>query len=401
MKKLKKSVLIVYRRYWPNVGGVEKVVETLALGMRRRGWQVRILVCHNDRGPSEVRRIDGIPVIYASTYRNVMSLPLSLSFFALFRRLSQQADIVHWQEPFPLATLASFMVPAGKCCATYHADIVRQRGFRYFANLLMRLTFRRGVSVVATSNGLAKHSGVLSRLKKAANVIPIGVDVPAVPHSGHATQAWRDKYRIAGPYVLFVGRFVYYKGIDILLDAAALTDWPLVLIGRGPLENDVRDQISRLNLSGRVTVINEHVSDDELRVWFEQCKFFVLPSVEKSEAFGIVQIQAMAAGVPVINTALPSGVPDVSLDGISGLTVPPRSVDALVAACNKLWRDDTLCRQLGERGSERAATEFSSDLMIKRYEAIYDRMLEDGPAIYESSGRYRALSRSNESDATP
>jgi rhamnosyl/mannosyltransferase len=140
------------------------------------------------------------------------------------------------------------------------------------------------------------------------DAIPIGIPLPqrAIPP---VRDAWKQRYGHLQPFVLGVGRLIYYKGFEVLIEAAARASWSVVILGRGPLEQSLRALAAQRGCSDRVTFITEHVTDEDLAIWFEECRVFAFPSVFRSEAFGIVQIEAMAVGKPVVNTHLPTGVP--------------------------------------------------------------------------------------------
>jgi rhamnosyl/mannosyltransferase len=167
-----------------------------------------------------------------------------------------------------------------------------------------------------------------------------------------------------------VGRLVYYKGVEVLVRAMARVNADLVLIGRGPLRTDLEALASSLGIGDRVRFV-EPVDDDDLAAWYRAADVFCLPSVARSEAFGLVQLEAHASGTPVVSTQLTTGVPFVNEDGVSGLTVPPHDVEALAGALDALVRDDSLRRRLGAQAAERARREFSIGTMVERTLGVY------------------------------
>ena len=171
--------------------------------------------------------------------------------------------------------------------------------------------------------------------------------------------------------MLFTGRLVYYKGADILLEAFAKqhAHAELFLAGTGVLEPELKARAEALGIAERVHFLGRRMTP-ELRDMFADCDLFVLPSVANSEAFGIVQLEAMVYGKPVINTALPTGVPLVSIDGETGLTVPPSDADALAAAMETLLSDDPLRAQYGNAARERVLREFSLNTVMEKTRAV-------------------------------
>jgi glycosyltransferase involved in cell wall biosynthesis len=390
-------LLEVNKFYPPHVGGVERVVRDLAVGFAERGHLVRVLACRSDRGPRRIVRGDKTLVIYARSFGNVLSMPVSLDFLILFLRLQRWANVVHWHEPFPLATLASLASRhRGLRVVTWHNDIVRQRCLKPMFKLLQRWALRRVDLVVPTSERLARFSSVVDAGSPKTKSVPLGVRLTEIVRIDREREEnWLAKIRPPPRYGLFVGRLVYYKGIDVLLAACAKSEASIVLIGQGTLAPWVRNEIRRQGLEGRVCLVQRAVDDEELRLFYKHCAFLVLPSTAPTEAFGLVQIEVMAFGKPVINTRLPTGVPTVSIDGLTGITVAPNDSIALASAMSRLWCDLNLCHRLGEAARNRAWTEFESDRMVSRYLALFTRR-ESGAvqaATISSPGVARAIRR--------
>jgi rhamnosyl/mannosyltransferase len=174
--------------------------------------------------------------------------------------------------------------------------------------------------------------------------------------------------------VLFVGRLIYYKGADVLVRAMADVDADLVMIGRGPLKADLEALAASLGVGARVRFVDP-VGDEDLAAWYHAADVFCLPSVARSEAFGLVQLEAHAAGVPVVSTTLTTGVPFVNQHGVTGLTVPPGDAAALADALGTLVRDEALRARLGRQASERALADFTVPRMVERTLAVYDEAM--------------------------
>jgi len=189
-------------------------------------------------------------------------------------------------------------------------------------------------------------------------VIPIGSDL----------KVFRPPDTVEnGDYVLFVGRFRKYKGIQVLMDAwNEFPDRRLIMVGGGPLENEVRRRIQKENLN---ILIVSNPSDHELVEFYQQARCLVLPSTLRSEAFGMVQTEAMACGIPVISTALSTGVPWVNASGVSGLVVQPGDSTALAAAVRQL-DDPLLHSKLAEGALDRAEHCFNAAELFTRVEYL-------------------------------
>jgi rhamnosyl/mannosyltransferase len=186
-----------------------------------------------------------------------------------------------------------------------------------------------------------------------------------------------DAIRALGrpPRVLFVGRLVYYKGLRVLIDAMSRCPGTLFIVGDGPLENDLRRQVAALGLDARVRFFGR-VLDRDLPAFYHASDMFVLPSVAKTEAYGLVQVEAMAAGLPVVSTNLPTGVPWVNQDGVTGLVVPPDDPVALGGALRQLSEAAALRRTLGENGRRRAEALFSREQMVETFKRLVETTVE-------------------------
>ena len=204
-------------------------------------------------------------------------------------------------------------------------------------------------------------------------MIPLGIDLGRFRTLQPAGLAVHEAIRATAspPVILFVGRFVYYKGLDVLINAMARCTGTLILVGDGPLDIELRAQVAALGIGSRVRFAGQ-VPDHDLPAYYHASDIFVLPSVARTEAYGLVQTEAMAAGVPVVSTNLPTGVPWVNQDGVTGLVVPPGEPDALAAALGALAANPALRRTLGDNGRRRAVTLFSRDRTIEAFRNLVE-----------------------------
>ena len=191
---------------------------------------------------------------------------------------------------------------------------------------------------------------------------------------------------VPGPRLLFVGRLVYYKGLEVLLDAMSLCEGSLVIAGEGPLEGALRALVTEKRLGERVLFAGR-VADADLPAFYQACDVFVLPSTARTEAFGVVQIEAMAAGKPVISTNLPTGVPWVNQDGVSGLVVTPGDRAALGEALRRLLDDGAFRQRLGEGARRRAQTMFSRERMVAAFKSLIDTVVREPDLLDERLAR--------------
>lgn len=365
MKKLK--VLEVNKAYFPHVGGIESLVKQYSEELGQYGAEVLTLVCRDNSGRTVCENINGVKVTRAGSFGTYFSCPLSLSFIRLFRKMAENADIVHINVPFPLADAALLLSGyKGKVAVSWHSDIVKQKKLMLLYKPFMMYLLKRADIIFTATRGHIKGSDYLKKFRKKCRILPYGITPEkylSIERKPFLTEKLNNKNNIK---VFFTGRLVYYKGVDILLKAfTEINNCELFIAGTGELENSLKDYAENHGLNKKVHFLG-FLSDYELKQAYSDCDIFVLPSVAKSEAFGIVQLEAMIYGKPVINTNLASGVPYVSINGRTGITVPPSNPEALAEAVTKLAGDKNLREKLGRNAYERVTTKFNEKYIAER-----------------------------------
>jgi glycosyltransferase involved in cell wall biosynthesis len=375
------KVVQTNKAYYPLIGGVETIVKNLSEGLfSQKMVAVDVLVC-NDRKSLWVQKnnVNNVPVTYVPMWTKVASLPISPTYFLHLARLS--GDILHIHEPFPLADLSVISISNlrkkfSRIVVSWHSDIVRQKwAMSMYSPLLHKFLRQVDRIIVATPNHITSSKYLKSYVEK-CEVIPYGLPLTWVAMADtRRASVQRIQSHYGSPLLLFVGRLVYYKGIKYLIEALQmLPDARLVIIGSGPLYAELQTQITCLGLQKRITIL-PHIPDEELYSYYEACDIFILPSTEISEAFGLVQVEAMACGKPVISTELQTGTTYVNQHGITGLVVPPKDSRALAKAIDKLLRDESLRQQLGKNAKGRAFQEFTIEKMVERTYKVYEKLL--------------------------
>ena len=285
---------------------------------------------------------------------------------------SSPADIVHIHMPNPGGALAFLMSGhTGKLVITHHADTLGRPLLRRFSDPFVRSLMRRASRILVTSNRYLGSSLELAPFWDKCRVIPLGIDIQkAISIDDQAVLQVRQRF--GENLILAIGRLVPYKGFDILIRAMKDVDAKLLLVGTGPQFEYLSKLIRSENLERRVTMLGRV---DDVRPYLAAASIFVLPSVTRAEAFGIVQLEAMAAGLPVINTDIDSGVPEVCIDGKMALTVPPSDPVALSEAMRVLLSRDELRARFGEAAKARVHSEYTNDLMAERTMSLYAEVL--------------------------
>jgi len=316
-------ILQVNKLYHPWIGGIETAAKDFAEHYNSRdGRAVTNLVC-TPRGRRKVETVGSVSTYRAATWKIMFGMPISFDFFFLFWSLVKTADMVVLHYPFPAAFVAYWLFARKKRLAVwYHSDIVRQKLLKIPFEFFHRYAFAHADVILVSNKRIIRESPALRGYESKCKVVYFGVDLDRFDKVADADRAQRIRSEYGLPLVLSVGRLVYYKGYEYLIEAMKRVPAKLLIIGSGPLEVSLKKQIEESGLSDKVTILP---SVTDLVPYYRACDVFALSSCESSEVFGIVQIEAMACSKPVVNTALPTGVPEVSVDGHSGYTVPPKS----------------------------------------------------------------------------
>jgi rhamnosyl/mannosyltransferase len=362
-------VLHVYKDYPPVIGGIENHLRLLAEHQARRGLDVTVLVTSRDRRTTESLE-NGVRVIRAGRMAEVLSTPLSPSLVSWLRRLA--TDMTHLHFPYPLGDLGHLLFGRGRATVvTYHSDIVRQRLAGWAYRPLMGRLLERADRVIATSPNYRESSAALARVRHKCAIVPIGIEAAAWTPAASADALRR---RFPGPIVLFVGRLRYYKGLEYLIRAMDGLDATLLVGGEGRLRARLEAQARKSRAAERIVFLGD-VPQELLPSYYAAADVLVLPSSQRSEAFGMVLVEAMACGTPVISTELATGTSFVNRSGETGLVVPPRDPDALAEAIRACLRDPAARRRMGDRGRERVLAEFRAETMVDRILAVYEEAM--------------------------
>jgi len=370
---------MVNKYYWPpHLGGVETVVSTLSRGLvDHAAARVRVLVANEGRRPLR-ETIEGVDVVRLPRQARVSSAPIAPSMLKAIRREARSGpdpgcDILHFHSPYPWGELCFLAArPDIPSVVYYHSDIVRQKHMLAVYRPLLERFLDRVDLIMASSPNMVESSELLASRAGKCRVVPFGLplqrmaDSPAVETRAAELRAQYQGRKI----VLFVGRLVYYKGVDVLVRAMDGVDADLVLVGGGPLESELRRAAARSGIRERVHFLPP-LEDEELHAWYRAAAVFCLPSVARSEAFGLVQLEAHAAGTPVVSTDLTTGVPFVNRHEETGLVVAPGDATALREALMRLLTDDVLRARLGKQAKTRALRDFTVRRMVEETLAVY------------------------------
>jgi glycosyltransferase involved in cell wall biosynthesis len=371
-------ILHLYKAYPPIRGGIENTVELLAEAQAAAGHAVTVLVSAEGLRP-RVEVVSGVRVIREARLLELASTPLSPGL--PLRLLAERPDIAHVHSPFPPAEVANLLFGrARRTVITYHSDVVRQRQILRFYRPLLRAVLARAHRIFPTSEAYLHRSPFLQEVAQRCQVIPLGIRLepfarPDPLAAARLRLCWSSAdAAVARPVVLFVGRLRAYKGLPFLLRAMPHVAASLALVGDGPQRRSLQALSRQLGVADRVHFAG-HLTQAQLAAAYQAADVFVLPSHLPSEAFGLVMVEAMASGLPVVCTELGTGTSMVVQHGETGLVVPPADPAALAGALNRLLTDDELRRRFGQAGLARARAEFSAETYVSRTQAAYEDVL--------------------------
>jgi glycosyltransferase involved in cell wall biosynthesis len=392
------SICHLGKFYPPAPGGIETHVQTLARGQAELGARVSVIcINHANRAGIDVTwsrygatqtvvEQDGdVHVTRLGRSASMARLDIVPGLPKLLGNLQySDIDVLHLHMPNPTMLLAAASLRlAIPLIITHHSDVIRQRLLRWFYRPFESLVYARASAIACSSAGYVEGSPLLQQHVEKVELLPMGLDLSEYtdPPSAALRQAADLKRRHGNILWLCVGRCVYYKGLHTAIDALAKVPGKLIIIGSGPLEVSLRDHARRLGVADRI-VWWGYASKDELIGAYRAATALWFPSSHRSEAFGLVQVEAMASKCPVINTGITgSGVAWVSRHEETGLTVAVNDPDALAAAASRLLRDPSFHASLASTGQQRAVSEFNHHTMAQRSLEIYERAAVRGKKV--------------------
>lgn len=357
-------------KFYPIRGGVEKVMWDIASGVSERGVYCDMLCACEE--PQVIKFNDYGSCICVKSLMKVAATMISPAMIVWLRKHRKEYDIIHIHHPDPMACLALFLSGyKGQVILHWHSDILKQKTLMKFYKPLQNWLIRRADKIVGTTPVYVAESSALAEVQDKVTYLPIGVEAVAEDPEGAA----KIRERFKGKKIVYsLGRLVGYKGYEYLIDAAKyLSDEYVVVIGGGgPLKDELQQKIDDNGLAGKVFLLGR-VPDEEFAAWYRACDVYCLSSIWKTEAFAIVQIEAMSCGKPIVATKIPgSGVPWVNCDGESGLNVEPCDGEALAKALTELTAEPERYRTFSEGARARYERLFTYKGMIDKCLELYE-----------------------------
>lgn len=369
-------VLHFFKTYYPDTtGGIEQVMFQLSQGCRSLGVDGQVLTLSPNPVPERIQVADH-EVVRVKENFNLASTGFSLTVFKRFKDMAAEADLVHFHFPWPMMDLVHFATRHGRpTVLSYHSDIIKQRTLlKFYAPLMNRMLGSMDRILVASPN-YQRSSETLKPFADKTVVVPYGLDEAAYPQVSAQCQA-RWQAQLPEKFFLFVGVLRYYKGLHTLLDALEGADYPVLLFGGGPQEQELRAQAERLGL--RNLRFLGRLDDEDKACLLQRCHALVFPSHLRSEAFGISLLEAAMYGKPMISCEIGTGTTFVNIDGETGLAVPPENPPALREAMRRLWDEPGLAARFGAQARARFEKVFTAERMCAATVQVYKELLVPG-----------------------
>lgn len=361
-------------KFYPIRGGVEKVMYDLMMGLSEFGVSCDMLCALSDGGSRIVRLNENARLIGCSTWVKLAATMISPDMILTLRRVCREYDVIHVHHPDPMACLALLLSGyKGKVVLHWHADIEKQKVLLRFYMPLQKWLLKRADVIVGTTPAYLAASPYLKSVQDKVCCLPIGVE-PVLPPVEEAAKI-RSSY--PGKKIIFsLGRLVAYKGFSYLVEAAQYLgdDYVVLIGGAGPLEAELKSQIQALGLEDKVKLLGR-ISDEEVVAHYGACTLFCMSSVFKTEAFGIVQIEAMSCGKPIVATRIPgSGVAWVNEHKVSGLNVEPMNAQQLAESIMAIAENEDAYKMFCEGAAQRYRDLFTKERMIANVQEIYSEL---------------------------
>jgi len=371
-------ILHISKYTHPERGGIETFVKDLTKEQIRQGHTASVL-CHHVKPlkKTDIRQIDGITVTRTGSFCNTAFAPLSPLFPLHFRREIRERppQIIHLHLPNPAVLFSAFFPTEIPLVIHWHADVQGSPNkliralyptYRHFEQCSLKLSRH----IIATSPPYLESSQSLNGWRNKCSVIPLGIGQAPCPPNNAIKKPEK-------PLFLSVGRFSFYKGFEHLVHAATLVpEADIIIAGDGPEHSRIAREVEKHNLSSRVLLPGK-ISDRQLTNLFQVATAFCLPSVDRGEAFGVVLLEAMRHGLPLVSTSIPgSGTSWVNQNNITGKVVQPASPEALAKAFKYIIKNPDKAVRYGQAGRQRLEDNFTITKIAQSITQIYQQAVE-------------------------
>lgn len=371
------KTLNIYRTYFPDPpGGLQEAIRQLCIATSNYGVTNTIYTLSPQNQPRLIQRPEATVVRERSWIAPASCDIGGISALTSYLNLLKQTDIVHYFHPWPFADVLNLMKKDDKpAILTYISDVVRQRFINHLYSPLMWKTLDKMDAIVCNCPAYLETSPVLSHpsIRNKVQVIPLGIDESSYPQDGDNSVFKRIGIIDSEPYFLFLGVLRYYKGLHTLIDASKNVKAKIIIAGSGPEESNIKQQVKELNIKN--VIFAGQVTDREKVALIQSCRALVLPSHLRSEAYGMVLVEACMMGKPMISCEIGTGTSFVNANEETGFVVSPEQADSLSRAMNVFLNDENLASSMGLAARKRYEKFFSGAALGQAYSTLYKTLL--------------------------
>ena len=371
-------ILQLGKFYPPHIGGIETVMYDITDVLNNKGYSTDVL-CSNRENSYLEEYINDYKVIRTKSYGVKFSTSITPQMILKLREIINNYDIIHVHLPDPMANLALMFVNLKnkKIILHWHSDIIKQKNLLKFYEPFQNWIMNKADKIIATTPKYITESKYLQKYKSKCISIPIGIDRDKLKINQELLKNLKNKYK--NKRIIFsLGRLAYYKGFQYLIESAKYLDDDYIILigGNGPLKKELENTIKINNLEDKVKLLGR-IEDNELGSYYKLCDLFCLPSIIKSEAFGVVQIEAMSFAKPIIATKIDgSGVDWVNKDKVSGINVDIKNSKALASAFEAILLNDDIYKKYSNNTLERFNQLFLRDKMVNEIMKLYKKTIK-------------------------
>ena len=372
------NILHLGKYYYPFNGGIENVTQTLAEAFADRNASTTVICNHPYE--NSIENINNVKVFKSKINFTIMSQPFSFAYMLNCINLIRKSDVVQLHYPNIFACMIALLLPCKRLIIHWHSDVIGKKILSPLFIPLEILILLKSDSIIATSSSYVNGS-IIKYFKQKLSIIPIGLkDLSHINVSATSEKLTNKLKEINNDkIILSVGRLVSYKNFSTLIDAMQYLDasTSLLIVGTGPLRAKLESHIFLLNLSNRVHLLGS-LSFNDIQNLYRRATIFVLPSSTRAEAFGVVLLEAMMNGIPIIATNIPnSGVSWVNQHNVSGFNVASYSSSMFASSIQSLLSDEPLYKKLSAGARSRYESEFTDEIFVKRFLKEYNKKISN------------------------
>ncbi len=364
----------VFKTYFPETsGGLEEAIRQYGCHAVKNGFDVEVVSV----GPEAytITAPDGIKTRFFKKTVDLFSNPFSTGFALSFKKICDNTDILHFHFPWPTAELLALFHTINKpVLVTFHCDIHKIKPLKMLYLPFVKQYLKKMDKICVTSKGLLNTTPYLAQFRDKIEEIPLFINENRFSNLSDPDPGIVEFTKKIKKYALFTGVLRWYKGLDILLDAAKSCDNHIVIVGKGDLYSRLEARIANENLK------NVHLlgfqDDKNLKFLIENSRLIVLPSIARAEAFGQILLEGLYFSKPLVSTELGTGTSLVNKHNHTGFVVKPGCPGSLAGAMNRLLNDDSLCAKCSKNGFHHYLDNFTADAQGDKYIRIYKSLLQ-------------------------